>query len=257
MIDSHTHILFGVDDGAVDLEESLELLMQSAANGVKELVLTPHGNMKKEAGLTHKNQILESFSYLKSMLQFHEIPLNLHLGMEVMGDFAVGQAWRNEELFTLGNSRYLLVEFPFTANANFACDCLKQIEACGLKPVIAHPERYKFITDNPAIAYEWNRKGYFLQINSGSILGEFGETIRHTAQILLKHQLVQIVASDCHHNTHRVPNLAEAWQLLARDYSPGYSDLLLKVNPKLLLADQQVLIINPKNPRKQGVRHVY
>lgn len=257
MIDSHTHILPAVDDGAVDLEEALELLMQSAASGVKELVLTPHGNIKREAGLAHKNQILEAFEYLKRMLQFNEIPLILHLGMEVMGDPAMDQAWKNDELFTLGNSRYLLVEFPFTATANYAHDCLRKIETWGLKPVIAHPERYKFINENPSIAYEWNQRGYFLQINSGSILGEFGETVQQTAQLLLEHQLAQLVASDCHHSTRRRPNLAEAWQLLARKYSPGYSDLLLKVNPRLLLADQPILIINPKNPQGQGVIHAY
>ncbi|MGM0216056.1 tyrosine-protein phosphatase [Enterococcus sp. AZ109] len=248
MIDIHTHMLPAIDDGANEIGETLEMLEKSVAMGVSEVIFTPHGNTGEFSGLLYKEQILEAYHYVCEFVQLQNMNLKLHLGMEVMANRRIKEAWYTHELLTLASTDYLLIEFPFNAGTDYAFGALKSVEECRLKPIIAHPERYELIIHNPEIAYEWNKRGYILQINSGSILGEFGEKVRRTAHILLDHQLAQLIASDCHHSDRRGPNLNSVKQLLTRDYSSGYADLLLTINPKLLLANQPILIINPQNP---------
>lgn len=248
MIDIHSHILPNIDDGSASIDETLEMLEKSAAMGVSDVIFTPHANYGAMMGWEYRMLVQETFKKVEEFVQLQAIDINLHLGMEIFGTPDLGEALENNELLSLAGTNYFLIEFPFHAAANYCIECLRMVEQYQLIPVIAHPERYDCVIQDPILAYEWNQRGYVLQVNAGSLLGEFGNTVRKTANVLLDHQLVQLVASDCHHSHRRSPNLIYAKEFLSQEYSTGYAELLLTVNPKLLLENKQVLIVNPRNP---------
>lgn len=251
MIDIHTHILPGIDDGASDLSETIDMINQSINQGVTDVIFTPHFFYGAPDGGGSRKSVLKLFDRVKKCVQLEKLHIRLHLGMEVFLSPGLEEVLNNSDLLTLNQSRYLLVEFPFTADDTYFSRYLKILDCYGIKPIIAHPERYEAIIDTPFLAYLWNQKGYVLQINSGSLLGEFGEAVQETAKLLLDHNLAQIIASDSHNISSRRPNLLDTYEFVINSYSKGYGDLLFKVNPKFVLDDQEVLIINPKEPKSR------
>lgn len=248
MIDIHTHMLPNIDDGPTDIKETIEMLYQSVKHNVREVVFTPHAHCAGMNGIEHREKIITTFKKVKEYVKLENLDIKLHLGMEVFSAVGLNNALENRELLSLNQSRYLLVEFPFLADEEYFSEYLTLLKHYPIKPIIAHPERYEAVQDMPLLAHQWNVEGYILQINSGSLLGDFGPSVMKTAKILLDHNLAQVVASDSHNLTSRAPNLLVAYNYICQQYSKGYGDLLFKVNPQFILENQEVLIINPQKP---------
>lgn len=249
MIDIHTHILPETDDGAGSMTEAVEMLKICLKSGVKDVVVTPHGNLTELFPQSSQELLNIQFKRLKKELLELKIQINIYKGMEVFASYNLYDKLSDGSIWTLNQSKYLLTEFSFDADCEFIFEILEIIESKGLIPVIAHPERYKIVQNNPQIVYEWNRKGYIVQVNKGSLAGAFGRAEKETAHLLLDCNLVQLVASDCHHANSRMPGLKSVYRYISRYYSEGYAQILLDINPERILRDQQVLIINPRVPR--------
>lgn len=246
MIDMHTHILPEVDDGAENMETAIDMIRHSIEYGTKEILLTPHGNIM---GLYENNEIWklkEQYNQLQQVLKKESINVKLHLGMEVFGTYDIDEKIKKSEVLPIGNSKYMLVEFSFEEDVEYMFMILQKIRVQGLRPIIAHPERYAGIKRNPAIVYEWNRMNYGIQINKDSLSGKFGEKEARTAFLLLDANLVQIIASDCHDCYNRKSGLGNIYKYISENYSEGYAELLMEINPKRVLEDEKLLIINPR-----------
>lgn len=248
MIDIHTHILPETDDGAGSLEEAVEMLKICKQSGVTDVVLTPHGNLTEMFPESRREPLNFQFTRLEKMLSELNIQINIYKGMEVFASYNLYDKLSDGSIWTLNRSKYLLTEFAFDTDREIIFELLEIIESKGLIPVIAHPERYNIVQKNPQIAYEWNRRGYIIQINKGSIAGVFGRAEKETAHLLLDCNLAQVIASDCHHIHSRMPGLKSVYRYISRNYSEGYAQILLKINPQRILRDQEVLIINPRVP---------
>ncbi|WP_044296892.1 tyrosine-protein phosphatase [Robinsoniella peoriensis] len=248
MIDIHTHILPETDDGADSLTEAVEMLKICTQSGVTDVVLTPHGNLTEIFPESRQESINNQFKRLEKRLSELNMQINIYKGMEVFASYNLYDKLSAGTIWTLNQSKYLLTEFSFDTDREILFELLQIIESKGLIPVIAHPERYKTIQKNPQIAYDWNRRGYIIQINKGSIAGVFGRAEKETAHLLLDCNLVQVIASDCHHIHSRMPGLKSVYRYISRNYSEGYAQILFNINPERILRDQQVLIINPRVP---------
>ena len=194
MIDLHTHILPGVDDGAPDLETSVLMAAVAAESGVTHLVATPHSN-QRGAFENYASQALQvRFDCLCAAVREAGIPLELSLGMEIFGTGDVPQLLREGRLLTINGGRYLLIEFGFHEDPLRIERLLDQLLAAGYWPVVAHAERYYVLQRMPNYLYDWVNRGVVLQVNKGSLFGRFGRGAQALARAMLTHGLVGCIA---------------------------------------------------------------
>ena len=139
---------------------------------------------------------------------------------------------------TLNGSRYLLVEFYFDEEPDYMEECLSAVEARGLVPVIAHPERYYRVQERPELAQVWAERGRVLQLNKESLLGGHGEGPFNTASLLLRREAVSVIASDAHHFRWRTPHMGELLDVLESRFPEVDPGLLLYENPLRVARDQ-------------------
>lgn len=239
MIDIHTHILPGMDDGADDLQDTLEMARLAVDSGVRGMVATPHCNLPGVYDNYYGKEYREVFRRVTIALMTRDIPLELYMGMEVFMTSEVPKLVMEEKVLTINGGNYMLVEFAFEEDPDYADWMLERISNLGIRPVIAHPERYVFVQQNPQTVYRWKRKGYQIQINKGSITGRFGRQARHTAYQLLSHNLVTAIASDGHSPYQRTTYMRDAYEELAKEYPRRYLDVLFEKNPHRICQNNQ------------------
>ena len=124
--------------------------------------------------------------------------MKLHSGMEIYISETIRELIEQEKLLTLASSRYILMELPMATTINYLDYVIYFLETKGLKLIIAHPERYRNVQENPELVKEYIEKGCLMQCNYGSILGNYGKQAKNTMKHLLKKNLVHFVATDCH-----------------------------------------------------------
>ena len=232
MIDIHTHILPGMDDGAADIYDSIDMAALAYESGTSVIVATPHCNIPGAFSNYYGKDYRETFQRTKEILK-QEVPeITLLAGMEVFTTEAVPRLLAEGRIFPINRTRYILMEFDFGEDPYFAEYMLERVKEINAKPVVAHVERYEFIQDDPDIIYQWKQKGYEIQVNKGSFLGRFGRHAQQTAFELLDANLVTTVASDAHSPVRRTTCMADAYDYLRREYSREYLDILFQTNPQ-------------------------
>jgi protein-tyrosine phosphatase len=203
MIDIHTHILPNYDDGCRTLEEARECLLKQKSNGVNHVILTPHFSIKDD-----KEHLIEYFEKFKK--QVEDIGVNLYLGAEVMYSRGFIKALREKKVLTLNNSQYMLIEFEFFNTGVDMKEALYDVMCMGYKVILAHPERYDYLSINQLQSIK--RLGVLFQVNVSSLSGEHGLKAKSKALELHKKGMIDILASDCHRSLkHRIPNLDSSW----------------------------------------------
>lgn len=232
MIDIHTHILPGVDDGAEDIYDSIEMASLAYEYGTKVIVATPHCNIPGEYDNYFGSEYIRTFQKTKEIIQRERPGITLLAGMEVFATEDLPRLLTEGKVFPINRSRYVLMEFDFGEDPDFADEVLRQVKEVRAVPLIAHAERYEFVQDDPRIVYRWKKMGYEVQVNKGSFLGRFGEDARRTAYELLNHNLVTAVASDAHSPIRRTTCMADAYDYLSEEYSSEYLNILFDVNPR-------------------------
>lgn len=245
MIDIHSHVLFGVDDGSQSLEESLELLAIAADSGVHTLVATPHCNIPGEYENYASEELASRFERLDRARAKSGFPIRLCRGMEVFATDELPELLRKRKIWTLNDTRYFLMEFAFDEDPDFCTWVLRHCRALDYFPVIAHPERYYFVQNDPDIAFNWCVEGFALQINKGSILGRFGPEPLQCAHQLLQHGVAACVASDAHSPRQRTTHMGEIREYLMEYFGVDYCRLLLEENPARILSGRELLGYEP------------
>lgn len=232
MIDIHTHILPGIDDGASDIYDSIEMAAMARESGTTVIVATPHCNIPGVYSNYFGKEYEQTFLRTQEILAEECPEITLLAGMEVFMTEDVPRLLCDGQIYPINRTRYVLVEFDFREDPEFAEEMLRRVQRVKAIPVIAHAERYEFLQDDPQIAYRWHRQGYEIQVNKGSFLGRFGERARQTAFDLLDHNLVSAAASDAHSPVQRTPYMADAYELLRKGYAQQYLDTLFEINPR-------------------------
>lgn len=240
MIDLHSHILPGMDDGARDLEESLRMADLAVRSGVTAMVATPHcaGDRTEE--------VRESLAYLRAGLRSNRIPLKVYAGMEIFGAPNTAQMLQSGQLLTLAGSRYPLIEFDFESDGEPETQVLQRVIQAGYVPLVAHPERYRYVRENPELINLWKRMGCLFQVNRGSLLGRFGPGARAMALELTGRGFATVVASDAHSASMRTPWMGDIWEQLSRRFSPSAAVWLLRDNPRRILKNEQIPPAEPE-----------
>lgn len=245
MIDLHCHILPFVDDGAQNARMACEMARHSLHSGVDTIVATPHCNIEYMPDNYRSRDYWAILGLFRTLLRQHRIPLTVLPGAELFAQRDnLQQILEERQAVTLNHSRYLLTEFSFRVSLEEINRKLYMIRRAGYIPVIAHPERYSEVQQNPACAVRWIREGYVLQVNKGSLLGRLGEGAHRTGLYLLRSGLAHVIASDAHHPYHRPTGFSSLLPQL-RHYCPAeYIDLLLRVNPRRIISDENVISLD-------------
>jgi protein-tyrosine phosphatase len=239
MIDIHSHLLPGVDDGSRSFETSVEVLRRFAADGVECVILTPHLNVSRLAEAPYERHL----ELLEELRRRAPGPPALRLGWEIMLDEPNRDV--RSPRFSLGDSRAVLVEFPLSGVPEQGGAELGRIRASGVVPVLAHPERYWGCT--AAKVYAWRRAGAVIQMDTAGLLGK-GRIAKISRQ-LLELGLVDLFASDNHGDTR---TLATARDWLLDVSTPEHAELLTRSNARRLL-DGEPMTPVPPLPASTGI----
>ena len=172
----------GVDAGAPDLQAALDMVELAARSGVTAITVTPHAGMPGYFENYWGPELRRSIEDFIAALRWAGARVSLYTGMEIFGTPDTPALLRQGKLMTLNGSRYPLIEFPFGDYADEATDVLRRVAAMGYRPVVAHPERYRYTQADPTLLSEWLRLGCLLQINRGSLIGRFGRA----SEVLIK-----------------------------------------------------------------------
>lgn len=242
MTDIHCHILPSVDDGASDMAEALAMARLAEDCGVETIVATPHCAIPgAERDNFISRDLYDRFVEFRDAMAAAGIGICLKAGAEIFCTEETPRLLREGKLLTLASSDYLLTEFYFDMPAAYMDHMLARVAAEGVRPVVAHPERYEAVQYEPEIAENWARKGYVLQMNKGSVLGRFGRAVGQTAFHLLRRGAVHLVASDAHGAHSRTPDMTEIRFFLEDYFSEEYARDLLVENPGRILENKPVL----------------
>ena len=232
MIDIHSHLLPGVDDGSPSVEASLPVLERFAADGVEVLVCTPHLNASEVEDAPYERHV----EILESLQARAPAKPRLALGWEIMLD-EPGVDLSASHL-SLGGSSAVLVEFPRGSIPVQAARELTRLSMSGVVPVLAHPERYHGCT--PDAVRSWRAAGAVMQVDAMMLLGT-GRGC-DVARALLAEGLVDLLASDNHGDTRA---LAPAREWLEAQGAAEHAALLTHTNPERLLRNERLLPVPP------------
>ncbi|MDD5916050.1 MAG: hypothetical protein PUC63_00785 [Clostridiales bacterium] len=245
-IDIHAHILPGLDDGAETIEDSIELARIAESNGVAIIIATPHSYDHNYEGSGFAEEVCAAAEYTQECINEAGINVKLLTGMEIFADRDTPRLLRSGDLLPLAGTRYALTEFSFDEEPIWVTDVLREAIAAGYIPVIAHPERYNYVRENPGIAYNWVRGGCLLQINRGSLIGRFGPDARSTALRLLRHGLVSFTATDAHSPVARTTTMSDAYAELKSLLGSAAAEELTCTNAIKLIRGEIITLPNAR-----------
>lgn len=245
MIDMHNHVLFGVDDGAQCLEDSVTMLDTAKEVGFTGVVLTPH-YMCYQNFTSPVSENEKRLSQLKEVIRRIGLEMDLYLGSELLYEYKLGDLLDTGAFKPLGDSCYYLIETIRHGGSEAGLmNFIQKLKDRGYQAVFAHPERYDFVQDDPNILIEFMKKGCLIQSNYLSLTNYYGERSRDTLKIMLEHNMVQLMGSDAHQ--------AEGYALYPNAAEVGISVVgeekwheIVCTNPEILLAGERKLVPSPK-----------
>src|SRR5437899_991705 len=211
MVDIHSHILPGLDDGASDMEESLAMARRAVEDGIDAMVATPHWPYESEP--VPAARVLELTDEVQRALDRENIPLRLIPGHEcVMTPELPEELARGGALGFGGKARYALLETPYHHLPFYLRDIVFQVQSRGFTPIIAHPERNPLIQREPEQLLEYVRSGCLVQLTASCLTGRWGPAAKKAGLTLFRRGLGHVIASDAHSAENRPPVLSEARQ---------------------------------------------
>ena len=213
MIDMHSHIINGIDDGSKSIEMTINMLKKAEQSGTTDIIATPHfmrGRFEVEY-----NEVLKKVEELKGISRENNIDINIYAGQEVYYSRKLLEYYNDKIIGTINNSKYMLIELPMLEfNIEEVINTIYELQIRGITPIIAHPERYKLFIKKPSMINVLINEGMLFQMNAGSIAGDFGKDVKKTATKYLEHNIYSVVGSDAHRDRGRDTDMREALNIL-------------------------------------------
>ena len=211
MIDIHSHIIPGIDDGAKNIEVTLNMLKNAEKDGTKKVVATPHYCIGY--GEATMEEIKVFVKDLNNKVKEENINIEIYSGQEVYFSENIIDDYKKGIIGTINDSRYMLIEFPMDKFDSNIFDVIYELQLMGVMPIIAHPERYVPIIENPVLINKFINEGYLFQVNAGSLEGKFGKKIKKTTELLISNGIYSFIGSDAHNEKSRPTGLSEAFKI--------------------------------------------
>ncbi len=261
MIDIHHHLLYGLDDGATDLDTSLKMAQMAIDDGITHIACTPHANseypFRPDENAARVARLREQIGDRLTL----GLGCDFHLSYDNIED-----ALTHPVKYTINGKRYLLVEFPdFAIPQNIASN-FYEMSVAGMVPIVTHPERNLTLMQKPEKLAEWIRTGCLVQVTAGSLMGRFGRGPQRIARLLVDRRWVHVIATDAHNTGSRPPVMSEARDFLSSEYGEEEAQRLCVQNPRAIffgeaLPEQpepvNVFTEEDPAPKKRGLRSLF
>lgn len=241
MIDLHSHIIFGVDDGPKTIEESRQLLIEAFNQGIRTIVATSH----RRIGMfeTPEEKIQINFRQVKELAKEIAPDLSILYGAEVYYSNEMLEKLKDGEVPCVNETSYVLIEFSRSTSFWEIRNALKNLLMLGLTPIVAHIERYQAFENNEKYLKEIIAMGCYTQVNSSSILKprffhDKHRALKKRAKYFLDKDLVHFIASDMHNLTKRPPYMKEAYDIISKKYGLKRARELFVENPNKIIQNQ-------------------
>ncbi len=248
MVDIHSHILPGIDDGSESLEESIAMLNLASASGTTDIVATPHANSAYVFDEQNVDRLIAQLSaQVGDSIRIHR-GCDFHLNFDNLAN-----ALKSPSKYTVNGGRYLMVELPDMASLPVMRTVLDRLLAVRIVPIITHPERNNPLCANLPELETWVRDGCLLQITALSFTGRFGQTAQRVSETLMNSQMAHFVASDAHDCIDRSPNMYPAYQIVSAKWGVERADALFTIHPTAVIMDEPIFAPAPKSPQKKSI----
>jgi protein-tyrosine phosphatase len=238
MIDIHSHILPGIDDGARTIKDSIDMAKVAVNEGVTTIIATPHHKNNQFNNL--KSSILTEVNDLNTVLKQENIPLTVLPGQEVRIYGEVLEDYYKEEILTLNHTKYLFIEFPSSSVPRYSERLLYELQTEGIIPIIVHPERNKELQEKPELLYQLVKNGALTQVTASSVAGYFGKNVKKFSEQLIEYNLTHFIASDAHNIHSRGFKMLEALDMIEENFGLDYI-YHFKENAELLVEDKNII----------------
>ncbi len=239
MFDIHNHLIYQFDDGPRDLQEAVDMLKAAADQGITHAFATSH--FQEIIPQQMEEDYFFKLEELRNRLQAENVPVSVHSGSELFYHHFMNETVKNHRVCTLNEtSQYVLFEFPLYLKPTGYEEIIFQLKMDGYYPILAHPERYHFIQRDPEKIINLLKMGALLQVNTGSILGQFGRTAQRLARQFLELRIVSFLGSDAHRKDGRGFSLKPAVDELKLWVDTAYIEELTIHNPQKILTNEAI-----------------
>ena len=244
MVDFHTHIIPGIDDGSKSVEETFNLIKEAKDAGFDEIISTSHYMERYYEADESEREVW--ISSLQKAIDQKNINIKLHIGSEIYLSDNIIELIKNHKASTIGGTNYVLFEMPLNAKPLNLYDMIYELQQYKLVPILAHPERYSFVKTDPNLIYDLVEKGVLMQANYTSILGGYGQRTQIIVRKLLENNLIHFLGTDVHKPEGIYTRVPEAIKEIKQIVGSDTLYKLTTLNAKNVLKNREIDIDTPK-----------
>lgn len=244
MIDIHSHILPNVDDGSRSFDESIQIIDEAIKCGFDKIISTSH--------YIQDSFEINEIDRLKKIKKLKKANKNIEIfiGSEIYATDNINQLLDDKKASSLNNSRYVLFEIPFYNNVSFFDKMIDDLKRNNYLPIIAHPERYEIVKNNPKIVERWKKRGIYIQSNFNSINGVYGNKSKEIVKLLLKHKLIDFLGSDVHRvGTYK--DIKNSIKKLKKITGENYFKEITELNQLKVINNEKIEITDQREIKKK------
>lgn len=239
IVDIHSHILPGVDDGSKDMDMTREMLRIAWSEGIRTMIATPHH--RRGYAMAPAEKLKEVYQAVCIEAQKINPDFKIYLGSELFRSHSLGERLQSGEALTMAGTKYILVEFLPSDPYRELYSALRRLQMIGYKPIVAHAERYQCLVKEPALTEELVEMGCYIQVNASSVVGGNGFSAKRYIKKLLKYEMIHFLGTDTHDLENRSPVIQKSAAYIARKCSEEYARRLCSENALRILQGKSVL----------------
>lgn len=243
MIDMHSHILPNIDDGARSIEETFQLIKEAEEAGFEAIVSTSHYMEGYYETDVPEREVWIQVIHQK--LQERNSKIQLYLGNEIYLSDNIISLLEEEKASTINDTSYVLFEMPLNVEPFNLYNMIYEMMQNRIVPILAHPERYTFVQQDPELIFDLIEKGVLMQANYASITGYYGKKAQMIVKKLLENNMIHFLGSDVHRAGTIYPKMPEILAELTEILGEEKLEELTTTNPKLALQNKRIEIEEP------------
>ncbi len=249
IIDIHSHILPGVDDGAKDMDMTMEMIRIYKRNGVNKIIVTPH-YVKNSSMSTSLEDIKKVLEEVRQEIERAALDFEIYLGHEIYLCRDLLDKLETGKVGTMNGTSYVFVELPQMDIPDYTRGLIRELVDAGYRPILSHPEKNTLIIEDINIVYDFIQDGALIEVDIPSVCGNFGRDVKRASQKLLKHKMVHFLATGAHSSIRRTPRIDSGIGEIEELIGEELFKRLTYDNPKKVIEGEIIEIEKAKSYKK-------